>query len=79
MASNVPTLPPSEVRQPTESDSAGAKNSQNSLAGGKLDEDELELHLWQRACFLDDGSSVRHKVDSLRLRLAHLQYCCTKE
>ena len=48
-------------------------------AGARLSDDELELHLWQRAYFLDDGSSVRLAVDSLRLRLAHLHYCCEKE
>ena len=52
---------------------------QRSISGDKLSEDEVELHLWQKAYFLDDGSSVRHSADSLRMRLAHLHYCCTKE
>lgn len=52
---------------------------QSSVSGDTLSEDELELHLWQKAFFLDDGSNVRHSADSLRMRLAHLQYCCTKE
>lgn len=52
---------------------------QSSVSGDKLSEDEVELHLWQKSFFLDDGSSVRNSVDSLRMRLAHLHYYCTKE
>ena len=56
-----------------------SKDPQSSTSGDKLSEDELELYLWQKAFFLDDGSSVRHSADSLRMRLAHLHYCCAKE
>ena len=59
--------------------SAVAKEPQSSTSGDKLSEDELELHLWQKAFFLDDGSSVRHSADSLRMRLAHLHFYCAKE
>lgn len=59
--------------------SADTRDAERSLVGGELSEDELELHLWQRAFFLDDGSSVRHTADSLRMRLAQLKHCCTKE
>ena len=65
--------------QAAETSAAISKSPQGSKPGDKLNEDELELHLWQKALFLDDGSSVRNSVDSLRLRLAHLHYYCEKE
>lgn len=66
-------------RQPTTTNSVDMNDSQSSSAGGELSEGELELHLWQRAFFLNDGSCVRHAVDSYRLRMAQLHYCCAKE
>lgn len=54
-------------------------DTQSSEGVDQLSEDELELHLWQKAFFLDNGSSARHTADSLRLRLAHLRYCIAKQ
>ena len=75
MASSVPPTAAAAKK----SSSVFSKDVQSSVSGDKLSEDELELHLWQKAFFLDDGSSVRHSADSLRLRLAHLHYYRTKE
>lgn len=37
-------------------------------------EDQLQLYLWQRACFHDTCHGPREKADSLRLQLAQLSY-----
>ena len=68
-----------QMESPKQSNSVAGVASQSPSAGEGLNEDELELHLWQKAYFLDDGSSARHAADSLRMRLAHLHYCCQKE
>ena len=75
MASNVPQAD----RQSSKTNSVDTRATQSSLAGETLTGDELELHLWQNAYFMGDGSNVRHTADSLRLRLAHLQYYSAKE
>lgn len=37
-------------------------------------EDEVQLHMWQKAVFLDSGNGGRETADSLRLRMAQLDY-----
>ena len=43
-------------------------------SSGPTTEDEVELHLWQKAYFSDSGNGGREAADSLRLRMAQLDY-----
>ena len=37
-------------------------------------EDQMQLFLWQKADFLDTGHAPSDKADSLRLKLAQLEF-----
>ena len=43
------------------------------------EEEEQSLFLWQRAAFHDPEGGPRGIADSLRLRMAHLEYLHAKE
>ena len=43
------------------------------------EEEEQSLYLWQRAAFYDPEGGARGTADSLRLRMAHLEYLYAKE
>lgn len=46
---------------------------------GPPTEEEVQLYLWQKAYFLDSGNGGREAADSLRLRMAQLDYHCLTE
>lgn len=49
-------------------------SSKNEMLTEAPSEDEIRLHMWQKASFSCDEKGARETADTLRLKLAQLNY-----
>ena len=61
------------------SSACGHPSSSTDSKLHRISDRDVQLHIWQKAAFADNGTGGRETADSIRLRLTQLECCYAKE